>query len=107
MFARLMFTKVLYPQKDQYRAFFTGEMVPAVRHQTGFIHIMLLEPTEAGGDFIAVTEWESPKDAGEFERSNTYRVLMSRIHDLAAGEPVVKTYTVASVGAREVRRPLY
>ena len=109
MFARLTFFKILPQHIALHRKIYNEEVIPVVRRHKGLIHIMLLEPTQKGDDFISVTEWESQKDAEEYERSGIYQQLVSKISDLAAKEPVLKTYKVETVGATrpEVHRPLY
>ncbi|HEY1112235.1 MAG TPA: antibiotic biosynthesis monooxygenase [Chitinophagaceae bacterium] len=109
MFARLTFTKILPQHIALHRKIFTEEVVPAVRRHKGLIHIMLLEPTQKGDEFISVTEWESQKDAEAYERSGQYQELIQKINGLTAKEPALKTYTVETVGATrpEVHRPLY
>lgn len=109
MFARLTFTKVLPQHITLYRKLFTEEMVPLARFQEGLIHIMLLDPQEKGGELISVMEWYTPKDAERFERSGGYEEVFAKLMGLAAREPVVKTYTVETVGATrpEVHRPHY
>lgn len=109
MFARLLFTKVLPPQKDLYRKIYNEELVPLARRQEGLIHIMLLGPLEKGGEMISVIEWNTQKDAEAFERSGGYEEVFGKIIALSAKEPVLKTYMVETVGATrpEVHRPHY
>lgn len=109
MFVRLTYNKVLPEQASLLRRIYNEEVIPAVRRHKGLIHIMLLEPTQKGDDFISVTEWESQKDAEEYERSGVYEQLIEKIRGLTTKEPVLKTYSVETVGATspEVHRPLY
>lgn len=109
MFVRLTYTKVLPQHTALLRKIYNEEVIPAVRRHEGLIHIMLLEPTEKGDDFISVTEWDTQRDAEEYERSGAYEQLIGKIRDLTAREPVLKTYTVETVAATrpDVHRPHY
>lgn len=109
MFVRLTFTRILPEHIALHRKIYNEEVIPAVRRHKGLIHAMLLEPTQKSDEFISVTEWESQKDAEEYERSGVYEELIAKIRILTAKEPVLKTYTVETVGATrpEVHRPLY
>jgi heme-degrading monooxygenase HmoA len=109
MFARLTYNKVLPQNAALLHRIYNEEIIPAVRRHDGLIHIMLLEPTEKGEDFISVTEWESQKAAEAYERSGAYGKVVAKIRDLTTKEPVLRTYTVDTVGAMrpEVHRPLY
>lgn len=109
MFARLMSTKVMAEHIPLYRTIFTEEMMPMARLHEGLIHIMLLEPLEKGGEMIAVMEWDNQADAQRFERSGGFEEVYGKLIGLAAKEPVLKTYSVETVGATrpDVHRPHY
>lgn len=98
MFVRLTYNKVLPEHARLLRDIYNEEVIPAVRRHKGLIHIMLLQPTQKGDEFISVTEWESQRDAEEYERSGVYEQLTGKIRGLTAKEPVLKTYTVETVG---------
>ena len=72
MFVRLTYTKVLPQHTAQLRRIYNEEVIPAVRRREGLIHIMLLEPTDKSDDVISLTEWDTQKDAEEYERSGAY-----------------------------------
>lgn len=100
MFARLTFIKILPEYTELHRKFYNEEVVSAVRRHRGLIHIMLLEPVDKGGEFISVTEWESQRDAADYEASGDYEELIKKIRGMTTREPVLKSFTIETVGAR-------
>lgn len=108
MFARLTYIKPLPEHVALIRQTFIEKVVPLARQHRGLIHIMLLEPTEKGDEFICVTEWETRREADDYENSGTYEELIRHIRGLIVREPVLKTFTIQLVGAmRPVEEPLY
>lgn len=99
MFARLTFIKILPEYIELHRKFYNEEVVPALRQHRGLIHVMLLEPVDKGGEFISVTEWKSQRDAADYESSGDYEELIKKIHGMTTREPVLKSFTIETVGA--------
>jgi heme-degrading monooxygenase HmoA len=94
LYVRLTFVYVLPEHTEYAKKLYHEEIAPVVKIQKGNMGVWLLEPTDGGGEFISLTEWQTKADADAYEAGGTYRELVEKMKTLYRSKPVLKTYNV-------------
>src|SRR5688572_2923785 len=97
MITRLTFLNFSREKIDDLKKLYQEELMPIVRQQKGNLECKLLEPVDAGDEFISMTVWETPEDADAYQKSGIYKQLVGRVKDQLLTEPVLKVYTTQSI----------
>jgi quinol monooxygenase YgiN len=70
--------------------------VPQVRAFPGNLGCLLLEPTAAGDEFVAITIWEDRAAADRYESSGAAAEVVALVRDYFAGPPTLRSYESSS-----------
>jgi quinol monooxygenase YgiN len=97
MFVRLTFCKFLPEKISEARKVYHEEVMPALRKQTGLLHVRFLEPTDKSGDYVSITEWSTKADAELYDASGLYKKLVNKLEAYFVKQPELKTYTVEDI----------
>jgi heme-degrading monooxygenase HmoA len=94
MFAR-MTIMMIYPDRiDEAIALYKKSVIPAAKKQKGFRGVCLLTDIPSGKG-IAVTFWNSKKDAEANEENLYYQEHLAKFLDMFSGPPIKEGYDVA------------
>jgi heme-degrading monooxygenase HmoA len=94
MYARLTFIEIDPKDVKEVSKLYNTQIVQTIRECKGNKDALLLEPTEAAGEFISLTLWNTKEDADEYESSGTYRRMVDIIKNKFVNKPILKTYNV-------------
>lgn len=98
MFVRQLYISVSPEQVHDLKRLYHEEIIPAVKYLKGYVECDLLEPVNAGDEFIGLSIWKRQSDALAYESSELYSKLRNEVVRLAKKVPVLKTYTFEPVG---------
>ena len=97
MITRLTFLNFSTERLEDLKKMYYEEITPFVRQQKGNLECKLLEPVNAGDEFISMTVWESPEDAAAYHNSGVYKQMVAKVKDHLLKEPVLKVYNTQSI----------
>jgi heme-degrading monooxygenase HmoA len=92
MYVRLTYCKFVTSKIKEAKRTYLEEIVPVVSSQKGLIDLMLLEPTDPGDDYIAVTLWNTKADSDAYVFSGTFHKMVTKVEGFLAKPPYVKAY---------------
>jgi quinol monooxygenase YgiN len=98
MYVRLTYCKFVPSNMKEAKIIYLEEIVPVVSAQNGLIDMMLLEPTEPSGEYIAVTLWKTKADSDAYVFSGTFHKMVTKIEGFLAKPPLVRTYYAQKLG---------
>lgn len=98
MFVRQLYISVLPEKVSDLKRLYHEEIIPAIKYMKGHVECALLEPVNAGEEYIGLSIWKRQSDALVYESSELYAKLRNEVVRLATKVPVLKTYTFEPVG---------
>lgn len=70
--------------------------VPKVRAIAGNAGCLLLEPSDAGGEFVVLTLWQDRAAAERYEASGDAAEVVALVRDCFAGPPTLRSFSSSS-----------
>jgi heme-degrading monooxygenase HmoA len=87
--------KVRRGKEAEFLRVFKKQITPHAQKQKGLRRLYLLRPTTHNEEFVALSLWNSERDAHEYVSSGTYDKNVDLLDGLLEGDPVLTTLTVA------------
>ena len=84
-------------QASSLRAVYNEQAVPKVRACAGNLACLLLEPSEAGGQFLAMTIWDTQSAGDAYDASGAAAQVVALVREFFAGPPSLRSYESGSV----------
>lgn len=94
MWVRLTFAKIKPDSVDELRRIYSGEIIPVVKAEKGFLDAMLFEPENEEDDFISCGLGDCEENGKSYEASGTYKEMVGKVAHTFAGPPTLKSYEV-------------
>ena len=94
MYARMTIMMIQPDRIEEATELYKKSVVPAAKKQKGFRGVCLLRDVPSGKG-IAVTFWNSKKDAEANEESLYYQEQLAKFLDMFSGPPIKEGYDVA------------
>src|SRR5258705_10729265 len=79
MYVRLTFISFLPGRVEEAKTVYNGELAPAVKKQKVNLDCRLLEPVNAGDDYISMTVWETKQDADNYHTAVVSKKMVARV----------------------------
>jgi heme-degrading monooxygenase HmoA len=87
--------KVRRGKEAEFLRVFQKKITPRAQKQKGLRRLYLLRPTNGTEEFVALSLWNSERDALEYVSSGAYDKNVDLLDGLLEGDPVLTTFTVA------------
>ncbi len=86
--------KIKRGNEAEFLRLFREETAPRAQKENGLRRLYLLRPTERNEEFVALSLWDSEKDAENYVNSGEYDRNVDRLDALLEGGPVLTTFKV-------------
>lgn len=77
---------------EEMKAIYNAEVVPVVTQAHGNMGAYLLEPDQAGDEYISVTMWDDRANAEAYEASGLYKEMVDKVRHTFAERPTLRLY---------------
>jgi len=91
---RLIYVTVKPDQVNQAVALWKNHCAPLMIKQPGCLSEKLLECTDAPGEFISYSEWDSQANIDKYRTSDAHTEIQNHSRGLQGGQATVKRYQV-------------
>jgi quinol monooxygenase YgiN len=91
---RLIFVTVKPDQVNDAISLWKNHCAPLMIQQPGCLSEELLECTDAPGEFISYSEWESQASIDKYRKSEAHAEIQKHARSLHGGQATVKRYEV-------------
>ncbi len=93
-FARRVALKVKQEKLHEFLSVTRRDVGPGLAREKGLRRFYLIRSVENMNEFVALTLWNSKRDADNYEKSGTYAKNLRKIRDMLEGDPVLSEFHV-------------
>jgi quinol monooxygenase YgiN len=99
--------RVKHEKMHEFLSIARRDVGPSLANEKGLRRFYLIRSLENMNEFVALTLWNSQREAASYEKSGRYARNVSKIRDMLEAEPVLTQYHVElhSVGGSVAKRP--
>ena len=105
-FARRVALKVKQEKLHEFLSVTRRDVGPGLAREKGLRRFFLIRSVDNMNEFVALTLWNSKRDADNYEKSGRYAKNLRKIRDMLEGDPVLSQFHVElhKVGGSVVKR---
>lgn len=93
-FARRVALKVRQEKLHEFLSVTRRDVGPGLAKERGLRRFFLIRSVESMNEFVALTLWNSKRDADNYEKSGRYAKHLRKIRDMLEGAPVLSEFHV-------------
>ena len=93
-FARRVALKVKQEKLHEFLSVTRRDLGPGLAREKGLRRFFLIRSVENMNEFVALTLWNSKRDADNYEKSGRYAKNLEKVRDMLEGVPVLSEFHV-------------